>query len=104
VTEINFSDVVFEGDGPDEQAVLYFLERMKANKGIPRLWVYQKPDGRYGVIDGRARLEALRRLGIQEFAAYVVTNGTPDQLRDFRERLNLRRQIDDPPDPSEPAP
>jgi hypothetical protein len=104
-SDINLDDIVFGDDGPDEQAVAYFVEHMNANKGVPKPVVYRQPDGRFVVVDGRARIAAAERLGVETIGAYIIEGQpTRQELQRLRAKLNLRQVIKDPPDQPEANP
>jgi hypothetical protein len=47
----------------------YFIGMYENGKVIPPILVHKLPNGKYVVIDGHARVEAYRRLGVKEILA-----------------------------------
>jgi hypothetical protein len=87
---INLDELVFDGDdGPSEDAVQYWMERLRTGKA-PMPVLMKRPSDRYLVIDGRARVEAAQRLGETEIMAYVVGAMPPEKIAELRRALNLR--------------
>ena len=61
-------------DRPDfEESVQYHLDEIRNGKTISPVLVHWSPDGKFQILDGNARAEAYRRMGITEFPA--VENG-----------------------------
>jgi len=55
---------------PDfEESVQYHMDTIRNGRTICPILIHKLPNGRYQVLDGNARVEAYRRLGIQEFPA-----------------------------------
>jgi hypothetical protein len=50
----------------------HFIDMYQSGKTIPPILVHKLPDGKYEVLDGHARLEAYRRMGIEKIP--VVEN------------------------------
>jgi len=56
-----------------EESVQFHIDEIRNGRTISPILVHMLPNGRYQVLDGNARAEAYRRLGIKEFPA--VENG-----------------------------
>src|SRR3990172_4353361 len=64
---LNPSEIDFSETKQDnlERRSEYFIDMYKRGKQIPPILVHQKPDGRYEVIDGHARLEAYKKMDVK---------------------------------------
>lgn len=58
-----------------EQRVQYFIDSYKNGQSIPPVFVHKLPNGEYKVLDGNARIEAFRRLGVTTVPAVENTLG-----------------------------
>jgi hypothetical protein len=52
-----------------EPRVQYFIDMYKRGQTIPPILVHKLPNGKYEVLDGHARLEAFKRLGVKKIPA-----------------------------------
>jgi hypothetical protein len=78
LVQVPVKDVAFSEMQPvdlDRRAT-FFMDMYRNGKTIPPILVHKLPDGKYEVIDGHARLEAYRRLGVTEIPA--VENSIAD--------------------------
>jgi hypothetical protein len=81
MVQMPVKDVAFSEVKPvdlDRRAA-FFMDMYRNGKTIPPILVHKLPDGKYEVIDGHARLEAYRRLGVTEIPA--VENSIADIFR-----------------------
>jgi hypothetical protein len=81
LVNVPVNEVQFSESRPvnlDERAS-YFVDMYKQGKTIPPILIHKLPRGKYEVIDGHARLEAYRRLGVTEIPA--VENSVAEIVR-----------------------
>jgi hypothetical protein len=81
MVQVPVKDIQFSESRPvdlDRRAT-FFMDMYRNGKTIPPILVHRLPDGKYEVIDGHARLEAYRRLGITEIPA--VENSIADVFK-----------------------
>jgi hypothetical protein len=75
----------------EEAGVLYWMRRMSAGKPVPRLLAMKQGNDRYVVVDGRKRLEAARRLGVDSIGVYLIEELPPDRFLQLRREINQRQ-------------
>jgi hypothetical protein len=80
LTTVKTDDVKFREESPYnlEERSAYFQDAIKRGKTVPPILVHKLPDGTIEVIDGHARLDAYRKLGVKEVPA--VENSIGDVL------------------------
>lgn len=70
LTTIKTDSVKFSQDPHNlNERSAYFEDAIKRGKTIPPILVHKLPDGKYEVVDGHARLQAYRNLGVKEIPA-----------------------------------
>jgi transcriptional regulator with XRE-family HTH domain len=85
----------FFGDDetPSALAVDYWTEQARKGKPIPKPVVMEQENGRFRVVDGRARIEAAKRLGEQSIPAHVVERLSEESFRELRRALNQQYRL-----------
>ncbi len=78
---------LIEGVLFDENTVRMYERRIRDGKKLPAV-VLRDDNGRYQVIDGFHRLEAMRRCGLKEIVGVYVVRTTADKVPDMRLQLN----------------
>lgn len=89
---IDLSQIPFDEHEPSEQAVQFFLEKIRRGEGLPPARLWRMPDGRYAVVDGYSRLEAPRRCGEDSVQCRVIEEPFDEaRLLEARHALNAKR-------------
>ncbi len=78
LVDMDMDKIVPSQDKPAnlDQRAEHFMEMYRKGETIPPMLVHRLPNGKYEIVDGHARYEAYRRLGVKKIP--VVENGLLD--------------------------
>ena len=71
----------------DEGKVRQYMRKIENGEKLSAPVLFRREDGSYGVVEGRHRLEALRRSGVKFIRGYYVVALPPEQLDKLRSDL-----------------
>lgn len=78
----------------DEGRIKQYMRKIKSGEQLPAPVLFVREDGSYGVVEGRHRLEALRRCGVERIRGYYLVALPPDKIKELRSDLIQRLNED----------
>jgi hypothetical protein len=77
----------------DEIRVAVFCDLISNGKSLEAILVRKMPNGTYDIIDGVQRIEACRRLNIENIGAYVVSDCDDHLAEQLRAEVNTATRV-----------
>lgn len=76
----------------DEATVKEYIRKIESGEQLTAPVLLMNEDGRYSIVDGRHRVEALKRCGVDAISGCYIVTLPPEKVGQLRSALNQRHQ------------